>query len=100
MGYGDGGYDDGSGIIDPNTGMPMQGAGGSDGNKGFGDGDFDRLIRSKMVKSEGMWQCTECQYSTKKSSNLFEHIESRHCPSQGYTCAICNKFCPTRNAMR
>ena len=31
--YGDGGYDDGSGMIDPNTGMPMQGA-GADGNKG------------------------------------------------------------------
>ena len=31
--YGDAGYDDGSGMIDPNTGMPMQGA-GADGNKG------------------------------------------------------------------
>ena len=29
--YGEG-YDDGSGMIDPNTGMPM--AGGADGNKG------------------------------------------------------------------
>ena len=32
--YGDGGYDDGSGMIDPNTGLPLQGAGGADGNKG------------------------------------------------------------------
>ena len=32
--YGDGGYDDGSGMIDPNTGLPIQGAGGADGNKG------------------------------------------------------------------
>jgi hypothetical protein len=31
--YGDGGYDDGSGMIDPNTGLPIQGA-GADGNKG------------------------------------------------------------------
>ena len=29
--YGEGGYDDGSGMIDPNTGMPLVGA---DGNKG------------------------------------------------------------------
>ena len=32
--YGDGGYDDGSGMIDPNTGLPIQGAAGADGNKG------------------------------------------------------------------
>ena len=31
--YGEEGYDDGSGMIDPNTGMPIQGA-GADGNKG------------------------------------------------------------------
>merc|ERR1712183_1091476 len=30
--YGDESYDDGSGMIDPNTGMPMQGT-GADGNK-------------------------------------------------------------------
>ena len=30
--YGEAGYDDGSGMIDPNTGMPIQAA---DGNKGW-----------------------------------------------------------------
>ena len=44
--------------------------------------------------------CTDCRYVTKKSSNLYEHIESRHCLTSGYTCDICAKFCPTRNAMR
>jgi len=53
-----------------------------------------------MTKQEGLWFCTECDYSTKKSSNLYEHIESRHCPTSGYTCVVCAKFCPTRNAMR
>merc|ERR1712107_742402 len=28
--YGDGGYDDGSGLIDPNTSLSIQGAGGAD----------------------------------------------------------------------
>merc|ERR1711936_536496 len=42
--YGDGGYDDGSGMIDPNTGMPIQG-GGADGNK-----ELEDLV------SEKMWQ--------------------------------------------
>jgi len=95
--YEDGSYDDGSGMIDPNTGMPMQGA-GADGNKGHEE--VEQIIRSKMTKQEGLWFCTDCDYSTKKSSNLYEHIESRHCPTSGYTCVVCAKFCPTRNAMR
>ena len=46
--YGDGGYDNGSGMIDPNTGLPIQGAGGADGNKG-------RLsnISSKCCRTNG-----------------------------------------------
>jgi len=95
--YEDGSYDDGSGMIDPNTGMPMQGA-GADGNKGHED--VELIIRSKMTKQDGIWLCTDCDYTTKKSSNLYEHIESRHCPTAGYTCGVCAKFCPTRNAMR
>jgi len=92
--YGDGGYDDGSGMIDPNTGMPMQGA-GADGNK-----DLEELIRSKMVKEQGSWHCTDCPYTTKNNSNLFEHIESRHVDHPGYCCDICMKFCATRNSLR
>merc|ERR1711862_50943 len=65
-------YDDGSGMIDPNTGMPMQGA-GADGNKGI---DMDILIRSKMVKSDkshgpSMWLCIDCDYSSKNNSNVY-----------------------------
>ena len=62
--------------------------------------EVDQLIRSKMIKDQGSWMCTDCQYVTKKSSNPYEHIESRHCSTSGYTCDICAKFCPTRNAMR
>merc|ERR1712179_325429 len=55
--YGEGTYDDGSGMIDPNTGMPL--AGGADGNKGVPRGSVmygeqneasDSLVRSKMMK--------------------------------------------------
>merc|ERR1719322_1700356 len=52
--YGEGAYDDGSGMIDPNTGMPL--AGGADGNK-----DLDQAIRSKMINlGGGIWQCSDC----------------------------------------
>jgi len=96
--YGDdsmSGYDDAGGMIDPNTGMPIAGAGGADGNKGL-----EFTIKSKMMKLEGTWQCSDCQYSTKKSSNLYEHIEAKHVQSDGHTCPICLKFCATKNALR
>jgi len=66
----------------------------------LGHQEVEQIIRSKMTKQQGIWLCTDCDYTTKKSSNLYEHIESRHCPTAGYTCGICAKFCPTRNAMR
>jgi len=89
--YGDGGYDDGSGMIDPNTGMPMQGA-GADGNKD--------LVYQKIEKQvDGSWICLDCGYVSKKKSNAMSHVESVHLPTQGFTCQICGKFCPNRNAM-
>lgn len=66
---------------------------------------MDVLIRSKMVKSDkshgpSMWLCTECDYSSKNNSNVYEHIEARHVGSAGYYCQFCDKTCPTRNAFR
>jgi len=91
--YGDGGYDDGSGMIDPNTGMPMQGA-GADGNK-----DLDDLISQYMARTaEGMWQCTLCNITSNKKSNVRCHVEAKHLETQGIQCHICNKHCPSRNA--
>jgi len=91
--YGEGAYDDGSGMIDPNTGMPL--AGGADGNK-----DLDLQIRSKMVNlGGGLWQCTDCDLKT-KSSNLYNHIEAKHLPEHsGYNCFYCQKLCKTRHSL-
>merc|ERR1712096_182493 len=49
--YGEGAYDDGSGMIDPNTGMPLAGA-GADGNKDIETLNLaaDAAVRSKMEK--------------------------------------------------
>jgi len=94
--YGDGGYDDGSGMIDPNTGLPIQGAGGADGNKA--------LVESKVIKesAEGgsVWRCADCTYTSQYLTNLRGHIETHHVTSQGHFCPICSKFCPTKNALR
>jgi len=100
--YGDGGYDDGSGMIDPNTGMPMQGA-GADGNKGNKgpvhfkeDSDtFDNhedLVMSKMINlGPGVgFNCMECEYMSPMKSNMRYHVESKHL-DLNYPCGICNK---------
>lgn len=93
--YGDG-YDDGSGMIDPNTGMPMQGA-GADGNKDA----YEVLIDSKAMRESttGNWTCTDCTYVSKYQTNIRSHIEANHAPTPGYCCSVCNKFCKTKNAL-
>lgn len=45
-----------------------------------------------------MWQCTECSLVT-KSTNLRNHIESRHVETSGHTCQQCGKFCKSKNAL-
>ena len=44
-----------------------------------------------MVKVGQAWRCTDCDYSSLKSSNLYRHIESKHVQTQFYTCQICNR---------
>jgi len=95
--YGDG-YDDGSGMIDPNTGMPMQGA-GADGNKGWEL--IDSIIFSKIIThSANEFQCVDCLHTSKTKQNLAVHIEANHVDHPGVTCSICNKPCTTRDALR
>jgi len=93
--YGYEGYD-GSGMVDPNTGMPYVDSGA--------DKDLENVINSKMAKVPGtatvLWQCLECDYTSKKNLNVFEHIESRHIQHEGYFCQLCNTTCPTKSAFR
>jgi len=101
--YGDGGYDDGSGMIDPNTGMPMQGA-GADGNKVYVSGDVNAIesaIDSQMGKDPGgCWRCFSCDYSNSTKATVKAHVEARHISSSGFECPQCLKICPTRHAMK
>lgn len=64
----------------------------------------DDIILSKMVKLKevggSVWNCTDCSYSSKNKSNVYEHIESRHVVSYGYNCQLCQRSCPSRNAFR
>jgi len=90
--YGEGGYDDGSGGFDPNTGMPLAGA---DGNK-----DLDVEVRKHLKKLDGKWLCCVCGHSARDKGRAWEHVEAKHMESGGYTCSLCLKFCPTASSLR
>jgi len=96
------GYDDGSGgMIDPNTGMPL--AAGADGNKGDYQ-DLDEAINSKLMQCQSdqlvLFRCLDCSYQSAQRRNVFNHIESKHVEHGGAVCYVCNKLCPTREALR
>jgi len=80
-------------MIDPNTGMPMQG--GADGNK-----DLDEVIMNQMAKKPDGWLCLTCGFLSKKKSNCASHVESKHILSQGFSCSFCGLFCPNRKSLR
>jgi len=83
--YGEAGYDDGSGMIDPNTGLPLAGA---DGNKGF---QHEELIMSKIINNNGFYTCIECGYTSPQKGNIRHHVELKHL-DLCYPCNICEKI--------
>jgi len=88
--YGEGAYDDGSGMIDPNTGMPL--AGGVDGNKGPSD---------LILEIDGTtFSCRACGKSFKDKSNCRRHVKSTHFPEVAETCEICHKIFKNKNSLK
>jgi len=88
------GYDDGSGMIDPNTGMPI--AAGADGNKGLNSSPTHAVhmleAETMMIKHGDNWTCTECGHSRRQKSHVREHVESVHLKVT-VTCPVCHKEC-------
>jgi len=101
--YGDdsmSGYDDAGGMIDPNTGMPIAGAGGADGNKAVFQ-ELDQIIISKIVRvNASEFRCKDCEHVSRQRGNMINHIEAKHVEYGGVVCRTCGKLCPTRQAHR
>ena len=54
--------------------------------------DVDQEINSKLYKNEcGEWVCTDCGYTKKKKSHVYEHVDIKHSSHEGYLCNICNE---------
>ena len=61
---------------------------------------LDDIIKSKMLRHhDGMYGCSECDYSTKYYTTIQNHIEYKHLSTSGFYCKYCEKFCPTRKGL-
>jgi len=82
--YGYEGYD-GSGMVDPNTGMPFVDNGA---DKVLQDFVKSKAIPTKDLDGSKIWRCPECEYKHKKNSNMFRHIQKIHT----FFCHYCIEF--------
>ena len=60
--------------------------------------DVSDQVKSKMMKSDKVWQCTDCDYKSTNKANVYKHVESKHVPPQYYSCEICSKVCKGINS--
>jgi len=93
--YGEG-YDDGSGLMDPNSGMAM----GGDGNKGL----VRSIVASKIIETKDecglkQWQCVDCGFARKKKSVVVYHVEYKHM-NQNLPCQYCSKTFVNEHALK
>jgi len=82
-------YDDGSGMIDPNTGLPLQTA---DGNKGLEE-NLEALIRN----TSDYWECLQCGKQAKTKQHIKYHAET-HLGIK-HICKQCGKFYKTTHSL-
>lgn len=58
-------------------------------------------VLSKMYRdTNSSWHCSICSYAAKLKGDVRKHVESKHVQTNGYTCNVCGKFCPTSNALQ
>ena len=63
--------------------------------------ELDRSIETMYFKTPaGGYQCTQCGYSSNVTTNIVNHIESKHLETPGIDCDLCNKHLRTRQAYR
>jgi len=101
--YGYEGYDDGSGLVDPNTGMPYIDNGADKGFSTVGKlpGSSHEQINSLIIDmGSSEYHCSACGHVSKTKSNMQKHIDAKHIPSQPVFCEFCEKRCPSKNALQ
>lgn len=63
--------------------------------------ELNALLRSMVVRFDSnLFGCIKCDYTTRFSSTIQTHIESKHVDTGGFNCPICSRLCKTRQAMK
>ena len=58
-------------------------------------------VMSKMLLENGFWKCLECNWlPNKNKARVFDHVEAMHVETGGYTCPLCEKFCPSYASLK
>ena len=60
---------------------------------------LDRMIESFILKREGLWCCSECDYHSRVRGDMVNHVESRHV-SSSVSCELCGVVTKTRKALK
>ena len=61
--------------------------------------DVETELNANMMKDmNGFWKCLLCEYSSRNSGHVKQHLESKHL-SVVYSCLYCTKTCPSKNAL-
>ena len=56
------------------------------------------MIDEKIFRrNDGTYQCTECSYSSTKSSHVKRHISRLHLDMEPFSCTVCNKTFKTED---
>jgi Pyruvate/2-oxoacid:ferredoxin oxidoreductase delta subunit len=43
---------------------------------------------------------SDCAYTTAYLTTMQNHVEAKHVNTAGFLCHVCNKFCPSKNALK
>jgi len=61
--------------------------------------DWDSQVNARLLREDGVYFCTDCDYSSSKKPNTVSHIQARHITGfEGYTCSACGSNCGTIRA--
>ena len=62
--------------------------------------DYQEMLKGMMFKdASAVWHCTNCEYTSLKTSGIKNHIEAKHIDGLSYSCQYCDSVCRTKNAL-
>merc|ERR1712183_908906 len=61
--------------------------------------EYDERISELITKTENMWGCSQCSYTSKSKGHIKEHVE-KHIEGYSHDCNLCDKTFRMRRSLR